>query len=406
MPEAVIVAAARSPIGRAYKGSLTEMRADDLAAAMMRAALSQVPALDPHDLDDVVVGCAQPAGEQGYNLGRMVALQLGLDDVPGTVVQRYCASSLQATRMAFHAIRAGEGHAFAVAGVEVVSRYDRGKSDGAPGTHNSRYAAAEERTARRARGGAEVWRDPRETGEEPDVYIAMGQTAENVAQRYDVSRREQDEFGVRSQNLAEQAAAAGFWEIDITPVALPDGTLVSRDDSPRAGVTLEKVSALQPAFRPDGTVTAANCCPLNDGAAALVVMSDVWARQLGITPLARIVATGVSALSPEIMGLGPVEASRRALANAGMSIRDIDLVEINEAFAAQVIPSCRMLGVDLERVNVHGGAIALGHPFGMTGARIATTLINGLRFRDQQFGLETMCTAGGQGMAMVLERLS
>ncbi|HEY8534218.1 MAG TPA: acetyl-CoA C-acetyltransferase [Micromonospora sp.] len=406
MPEAVIVAAARSPIGRAYKGSLTGVRADDLATEMMRAALSQVPQLDPHELDDIVVGCAQPAGEQGYNLGRIVALQLGLDDVPGTVVQRYCASSLQAARMAFHAIKAGEGRAFGIVGVEVVSRYDRGKADGAPGTHNPRYAAAQERTARRARGGAEVWRDPREFGEEPDVYIAMGQTAENVAQLFNVSRREQDEFGVRSQNLAERAAAAGFWKIDITPVTLPDGTVVDRDDSPRTGVTLEKVSALEPVFRPDGTVTAANCCPLNDGAAALIVMSDVRARELGITPLARIVSTGVSALSPEIMGLGPVEASRRALANAGMSIKDVDFVEINEAFAAQVIPCYRLLGVDIDRLNVHGGAIALGHPFGMTGARIATTLINLLRFHDKEIGLETMCTAGGQGMAMVLQRLS
>ncbi|MGW1062764.1 acetyl-CoA C-acetyltransferase [Micromonospora rubida] len=406
MPEAVIVAAARSPIGRAFKGSLTGLRGDDLAATIARAALSQVPAFDPHDLDDVLLGCAQPAGEQGYNLGRMVALQLGLDDVPGTVVQRYCASSVQTTRMAFHAIKAGEGHAFLSAGVEVVSRYDRGKSDGAPGTHNARYAAAEERTVRRAEAGAEVWRDPREDGAEPDVYIAMGQTAENVAQRSGVTRREQDEFAVRSQNLAEQAAAAGFWATDITPVTLPDGTVVNRDDGPRAGVTLDKVSALSPVFRPDGTVTAANCCPLNDGAAALVVMSDVRARELGLTPLARIVATGVSALSPEIMGLGPVEASRRALANAGMSVADIDLVEINEAFAAQVIPSYRMLGIDPDRVNVHGGAIALGHPFGMTGARITTTLINSLRFRDKQFGLETMCTAGGQGMALVIERLS
>ncbi|GAB3137110.1 acetyl-CoA C-acetyltransferase [Micromonospora sonneratiae] len=406
MPEAVIVAAARSPIGRAYKGSLTGIRADDLAATMVRAALSQVPALDPHDLDDVLLGCAQPAGEQGYNIGRMVALQLGLDDVPGTVVQRYCASSLQTTRMAFHAIRAGEGHAFVSAGVEVVSRYDRGKSDGAPGTHHPRYAAAEERTARRSGAGAEVWHDPREDGEEPDAYIAMGQTAENVAQRFGITREEQDEFGVRSQNLAEKAQADGFWDIDITPVTLPDGTVLRRDDGPRSGVTLEKVRNLQPVFRPDGTVTAANCCPLNDGAAALVVMSDVRARELGLTPLARIVATGVSALSPEIMGLGPVEASRRALANAGMSVADIDLVEINEAFAAQVIPSYRQLGIDPDRVNVHGGAIAVGHPFGMTGARITTTLINSLRFRDKQFGLETMCTAGGQGMALVIERLS
>jgi acetyl-CoA C-acetyltransferase len=406
VPEAVIVSAVRSPIGRAFKGSLAGVRADDLAVAMVREALSRVSAWDPHEVDDLVLGCAQPAGEQGYNLARMVALQLGLDDVPGTVVQRYCASSLQATRMAFHAIRAGEGRAFVAAGVEVVSRYDRGKSDGAPGTHHPRYAPAQERTARRASGGADVWSDPREAGAEPDAYIAMGQTAENVAQCCGITRREQDEFAVRSQNLAEKAAADGFWDIDITPVTLPDGTVVDRDDCPRVGTTLEKVSALAPVFRPDGTVTAANCCPLNDGAAALVVMSDVRARELGLTPLARIVATGVSAISPEVMGLGPVEASRRALANAGMSVGDMDLVEINEAFAAQVIPSCRMLGIDPERVNVYGGAIALGHPYGMTGARIATTLINGLRFRDKQFGLEAMCTAGGQGMAMIIERLS
>jgi acetyl-CoA C-acetyltransferase len=405
MADAVIVAAARSPIGRAFKGSLTSMRADDLGTAMVRAALDQVPAFDPRDIDDLMLGCAQPAGEQGYNLGRMVAMQLGLDTVAGTTVQRYCASSLQTTRMAFHAIRAGEGHAFVSAGVETVSRYGKGKSDGLPDTHHERYAAAEARTAKLAEGGG-TWRDPRETGELPDVYIAMGQTAENVAQLCGVSRAEQDEFGVRSQNLAEKAAADGFWDLDITPVTLADGTVVGRDDGPRAGVTLAKVSKLEPVFRPDGTVTAGNCCPLNDGAAALVIMSDVRARELGLTPLARIVSTGVSALSPEIMGLGPVEASRRALAHAGMSAGDIDLVEINEAFAAQVIPACRELGFDLDRVNVHGGAIAVGHPFGMTGARMATTLINGLRFRDKQFGLETMCTAGGQGMAMVLERLS
>jgi len=406
MAEAVIVAAARSPIGRAFKGSLAGVRADDLGTAMVSAALGQVPALDPATLDDIMLGCAQPAGEQGYNLARMVALRLGLDGVPGTTVARYCASSLQTTRMAFHAIKAGEGHAFVSAGVEVVSRYDRGKSDGAPGTHHPRYAGAEERTARRAEADSPQWTDPRELGDEPDVYIAMGQTAENVAQLCGVSRREQDEWGVRSQNLAEKALVDGFWATDITPFTTPDGTVVEHDDGPRAGVTLEKVSTLAPVFRPDGTVTAANCCPLNDGAAALVILSDTRARELGLTPLARIVSTGVSAVSPEIMGLGPVEATRRALANAGMSIGDIDLIEINEAFAAQVIPSVRMMGADPERVNVHGGAIAVGHPFGMTGARIATTLVNGLRFRDKQFGLETMCTAGGQGMAMVVERLS
>ncbi|MEU6075368.1 acetyl-CoA C-acetyltransferase [Micromonospora sp. NPDC047074] len=405
MPEAVIVAAARSPIGRAGKGSLVGMRADDLVTDITRAALAQVPALDPQTLDDVLLGCAQPAGEQGYNLARILALRLGLDGVPGTVVQRYCASSVQTTRMALHAIRAGEGHAFVSAGVEMVSRYDRGKSDGLPDTHHPRYAAAEQRTAALAENGGQ-WSDPRSAGLEPDVYIAMGHTAENVAQHCGVSRREQDEFAVRSQNLAERALADGFWAADITPVTLPDGTVVDRDDGPRAGVTLEKVAALKPVFRPDGTVTAANCCPLNDGAAALVVLSDVRARELGLTPLARVVATGVSALSPEIMGLGPVQASRRALANAGLAIGDIDLVEINEAFAAQVIPSYRMLGVDLDRLNVHGGAIALGHPFGMTGARMTTTLVNALRIRDRQFGLVTMCTAGGQGMALIIERLS
>ncbi|MEV8514112.1 acetyl-CoA C-acetyltransferase [Dactylosporangium sp. NPDC051484] len=395
--DAVIVSAVRSPIGRAYKGSLAGVRADDLAAQIVGKALARVPALDPTTLDDILMGCAQPAGEQGYNLGRQVAMHIGLDMVPGTTVNRYCASSLQAIRMAFHAIRAGEGHAFIAAGAEVVSHYPAGKADAMPGTRNPRWPE---------RGSTLPWRDPRESGELPDVYIAMGDTAENVASLCGITRGEQDEFAVRSQNNAEKAQADGFWERDITPVTLPDGTVVSRDDGPRAGVTLEKIAALQPAFRPDGTVTAANCCPLNDGAAAVVVMSAARAQELGLTPLARIVATGVSALSPEIMGLGPVEASRRALAHAGMSIGDVDLIEINEAFAAQVIPSVRQLGADPERVNVHGGAIAVGHPFGMTGARIATTLLNGLVHRDAQIGLETMCTAGGQGMAMIVERLS
>jgi acetyl-CoA C-acetyltransferase len=406
MPEAVIVAAARSPIGRAHKGTLAGMRADDLATAMARAALSQVPQLDPSTLDDIVLGCAQPAGEQGHNLGRMLALRLDLDGVPGTTVQRYCASSLQAIRMAFHAIRAGEGHAFLAAGAESVSRYDRGKSDGLPGTRHPRYEPAQARTAARSGAGTPPWHDPRADGELPDAYIAMGQTAENVAQVCGISRAEQDEFAVASQNRAEKAIADGFFDLDITPVMRPDGVVVDRDDGPRAGTTLEKVAALAPVFRPDGTVTAGNSCPLNDGAAAVVVVSDSRARALGLRPLARIVSTGVSALSPEIMGLGPVEASRRALAAAGLSIADIDLIEINEAFAAQVVPAVRQIGADPDRVNVHGGAIALGHPFGMTGARIATTLINGLRARDGQLGLSTMCAAGGQGMAMVLERLS
>ncbi|CAM5644061.1 acetyl-CoA acetyltransferase [Streptomyces pilosus] len=405
MPEAVIVAAARSPIGRAGKGSLKGLRPDDLGADIVRAALAQVPELDPARITDLMVGCAQPAGEQAYNLARMIALRLGLDTVPGTTVHRYCASSLQSIRMAFHAIRAGEGDVFVAGGVEMVSRFTQGKSDGMPGTRNPVYADAARRTEERAAGGDADWTDPRLTGSLPDVYISMGETAENVARLCGVSRREQDEFAVRSQRAAEAADARGFWKRDITPVTLPDGTVVAADDGPRKGVTLEKISALKPVFRPDGTVTAANCCPLNDGAAALVVMSDRRAAELGLTPLARIVSTGVSALSPEIMGLGPVEASRQALEHAGLAVADIDLFEINEAFAAQVVPSVRQLGADPDKVNVNGGAIALGHPFGMTGARMATTLIHALQERDERYGLETMCVAGGQGMALVLERL-
>ena len=406
MPEAVIVATARSPIGRAFKGSLKDLRPDDLAASIVQSALDKVPALDPHDIDDLMLGCGLPGGEQGFNIARVVAVLMGLDDVPGTTVSRYCASSLQSTRMAFHAIKAGEGEVFISAGVEMVSRYVKGNSDSLPDTHNPLFDDAEARTAARAEGGATTWGDPRGQGQVPDVYIAMGQTAENVAQMVGVTRQEQDEFGVRSQNLAEKAIANGFWDREITPVTLPDGTVVKRDDGPRPGVTHDAVAQLKPVFRPDGTVTAGNCCPLNDGAAALVVMSDRKAAELGLTPLARVVSTGVSALSPEIMGLGPVEATRQALARAGMTIDDIDLVEINEAFAAQVIPSYQRLGIDLDKLNVNGGAIAVGHPFGMTGARIATTLINSLQFHDKQFGLETMCVGGGQGMAMVLERLS
>lgn len=406
MTDAVIVAATRSPIGRAHKGSLKEMRADDLAAQMVQAALDQVPGLDPTEIKDLMLGCAQPAGEAGHNLARMVSLRLGLDTVPGTTVQRYCSSSLQTTRMAFHAIRAGEGEVFVSAGVEAVSRFPYGKSDGMPDSHNPIYAEAEERTLKRAADASMRWRDPRKDGLLPDVYIGMGETAENVAERCQVSRADQDAFAVRSQNLAEAAAARAFWATDITPVTLPDGTTVSTDDGPRKGVTLDKVSAMNPVFRDHGTVTAANCCPLNDGAAALVVMSSTRAAQLGLTPLARIVATGVSALSPEIMGLGPVEATKQALGHAGLSISDIDLFEINEAFAAQALPCVDQLGIDIDKVNVNGGAIALGHPFGMTGARITTTLIHSLAERDEQFGVETMCVAGGQGMALVIERLS
>jgi acetyl-CoA C-acetyltransferase len=405
MAEAVIVATARSPIGRAVKGSLKELRPDDLAATIVRTALDKVPQLDPTEIDDLMLGCGLPGGEQGFNLARVVAVLLGCDHLPGTTVTRYCSSSLQTTRMAMHAIRAGEGDVFVSAGVECVSRFAKGSSDGWPDTMNPVFDEARVRSERAAEGGVE-WHDPQADGAVPDIYLAMGQTAENLAQLEGVTREEMDEFGVRSQNLAEKAIANGFWAREITPVTTPDGTVVDRDDGPRPGVTLEGVAGLKPVFRPDGRITAGNCCPLNDGAAAVVVMSDTKAAELGIAPLARIVSTGLTALSPEIMGLGPVEASARALARAGLTIDDIDLVEINEAFAAQVIPSYRQMGVDVDKLNTHGGAIAVGHPFGMTGARITTTLLNALQFEDKTLALETMCVGGGQGMAMVLERLS
>jgi acetyl-CoA C-acetyltransferase len=397
--DAVIVAAARTPIGRAYKGSMVGLRADDLAATIVRAALDLVPELDPHTLDDLILGCAAPGGEQGFNMARVVSVLLGLDEVPGTTVARYCSSSLQATRMAFHAIRAGEGDAFVCGGVEVVSGYVKGNSDRWPDTKNPVFNG-------RTGSANGTWHSARELDQLPDVYVAMGETAENVARLERVTREEQDAFALLSQTRYAAAVARGRWEREITPVTLADGSTMTTDDSPRPGTTAEGLAQLKPAFREDGTVTAGNACPLNDGAAALVIMSETRAAELGCTPLARIRSTGVSALDPEIMGLGPVEATRRALKHAGMSAGDLDLVEINEAFAAQVVPSVRKLGLDLDRVNVDGGAIALGHPFGMTGARMTTTLLNNLREHDGSVGLVTMCVAGGQGMAMVIERLS
>lgn len=407
MPEAVIVSTARTPIGRAFKGSLVDVRPDDLAAGVVRAALEKVPGLDPALVEDLYLGCAEPSGEQGFNMARVVAVLADLDHVPGATINRFCASSVQTTRMAFHAIKAGEGEVFVSAGVECVSRYAdwKGAGEGSGEVQNPRFAEAQARTRATAESNA-TWTDPREQGLLPDVYIAMGQTAENVATSLGVSRQAQDEWGVESQNRAEKALADGFFAREITPVTLPDGRVVEVDDCPRPGVTLEGVSGLKPVFRPDGTVTAGNACPLNDGAAALVVMSDTRAAELGLTPLARVVSTGVTALSPEVMGLGPVEATRQALDRAGMTVADIDLFEINEAFAAQVLPSADQLGIPYDRLNVHGGAIALGHPFGSTGARITTTLLNGLQARDGQLGLETMCVGGGQGMAIVYERLS
>jgi acetyl-CoA C-acetyltransferase len=400
MAEPVIVATARSPIGRANKGSLVDMRPDDLSAQIVRALMAKVPQVKATDVEDLLMGCGQPAGESGFNIARIVAVLAGLDDCPGVTVNRYCSSSLQTIRMAAHAIKAGEGDCFIAAGVETVSRYAHGASDLAP---NPVFKPSGERTKARAAGGQGAWTAP---GGLPDVYIAMGQTAENVREVEGVTRQEMDEFAARSQQRAVAHQANGFFEREITPVTLPDGREVAKDDGPRAGTTVEALAGLKPVFRPDGEITAGNACPLNDGAAAVLVMSDTKAKQLGVTPLARVVSSGVSGLNPEIMGLGPIEASRQALRRAGLTIDRIDLAEINEAFAAQVLPSAKHLGIPLDKLNVHGGSIALGHPFGMTGARIMTTLINGLQHTGGRYGLETMCVGGGQGMAMVVERLN
>ena len=399
MSEAVIVATARTPIGRMSKGSLKDMRPDDLSAHIIKAVLDKVPALDRTEIEDVLWGCGQPGGESGHNIARVSAVLAGLDDVPGATVNRYCSSSLMTIRMAAHAIKAGDGDVFVAGGVETSSRFPFGMADGPT---NPIFADAQARSAERATGGAPVWAPQPGL---PDMYLAMGQTAENVAQLEGVSRQDQDEFAVRSQNLAEESLDNGFWEAEITTVTTPDGE-VGRDDGIRPGTTYEKVSQLAPVFRPDGTVTAGNACPLNDGAAAVVVMSDTKAKALGLTPLARIISSAATGLNPEIMGLGPIEAVRKALGRAGMSVDDIDLFEINEAFAAQVLPSARQLGIPMEKLNTRGGSIALGHPFGMTGARIMTTLIHNLQESDKTFGVETMCVGGGQGMAMVIERLS
>jgi acetyl-CoA C-acetyltransferase len=401
MPEAVIVAACRTPIGRAGKGSLVECRPDDLAALVIREVLAKVPELDPHTVEDVVLGTATPAGESGYNVARVAGLLAGLDEVPGVTVNRYCSSSLQAIRMGAHAIKAGEGDVFVAAGVETVSRFGFGVADVGP--HNPAFASAEARTAARAPAVTVPW-EP-EPGLQ-DVYIAMGQTAENVAEYENVTREEMDEFALLSQTRAVESQRSGFFDREIIPVTLSDGTVVTKDDGPRPNTTLDGLAQLKPVFRDGGTVTAGNACPLNDGAAAVVVMSDTRAQELGIRPLARIISSAVSGLNPEIMGLGPVDAIRQALERARMTIKDVDLVEINEAFAAQVIPSARHLGISWDNLNVHGGAIALGHPFGQTGARIMTTLLNGLEDAGKTVGLESMCVGGGQGMAMVIERLS
>jgi len=382
MPDAVIVAAARTPIGRAAKGSLVGARPDDLAAFAARAALAKVPELPGEEIVDVVVGCGFPEQKQGMNLGRRVALLAGLPpSVPGTTVNRFCASSLQSIRMAFHAIKAGEGDAFVAAGVESISQVN-----GYPKSEEELHPA--------------LFGDDAPIA---NVYIPMGLTAENVAERWGVSREEMDRFAQRSQERAVGAQQSGFFAREISPY---EG--VETDDGPRPTSTLEKLAALEPSFKPGGKVTAGNSCPLNDGAAAVVVMSEARARELQIEPRARILASSVSGVEPEIMGVGPIEAVRRVLASTRMTIEDVDVVELNEAFAAQVLPVCRELGIDPfgEKLNPHGGAIALGHPYGMTGARIMNTLLNDLETLDGTIGLETMCVGGGQGMAMVVERLS
>jgi acetyl-CoA C-acetyltransferase len=382
MPEAVIVSTARTPIGRAAKGSLVAARPDDLCAFAIRAALDRVPELPHDEIVDVIVGCGFPQEKQGMNLGRRVALLAGLPaSVPGTTVNRFCASSLQSIRMAFHAIRAGEGEAFVAAGVESISQV-------------SGYPKSEEEI------------HPALFGDEApiaNVYIPMGLTAENVAERWDVSREDMDRFAQQSQERAVAAQESGFFDREVTPYGG-----VARDDGPRPSSTYEKLAALEPAFKPGGKVTAGNACPLNDGAAAVVVMSAERADELGLKPRARIIASSVSGVEPEIMGVGPIDAVRRVLAQANMTIDDVDVIELNEAFAAQVLPVCREIGVDpwSDRLNPHGGAIALGHPYGMTGARIMNTLLNDLETMDRTIGLETMCVGGGQGMAMLVERLS
>jgi acetyl-CoA C-acetyltransferase len=401
MPEAVIVATGRTPIGRANKGSLVDCRPDDLAALAIKSVLAKIPELDPQTVEDVILGIGQPGGEGGYNIGRVSAILAGLPNVPGVAVNRYCSSSLQTIRMAAHAIRSGEGDVFVAAGVETVSRYQYGAADTGP--HNPLFADAETRTAARTPATGEPWTP---LDGLPDVYIAMGQTAENVAEFMHVTREEQDEFALQSQLRAVAAQESGFFDREIIPVTTPNGDVITKDDGPRAGTTLEKLASLKPVFREGGSITAGNACPLNDGSAAVVVMSDTKARELGLTPLARIVASRVSGLNPEIMGLGPVDAIRQVLKRADMTIDDIDLVEINEAFAAQVVPSAKELGISYDKLNVKGGAIALGHPFGQTGARIMTTLLNALEDTGKTFGLESMCVGGGQGMAMIVERLS
>jgi len=396
----VIVATARSPIGRAFKGSMTEIRPDDLSAQIVNKVLEKVPELPPEEIEDLIMGTGSPGGEQGFNIGRATAVLAGLGDVPGTTVNRYCSSSLQTIRMAAHAIKAGEGDAFIAAGVECVSRYGKGNADSLPDTANPIFKAPGERSKVRAEGGHGDWAPAEGL---PDLFIAMGQTAENVAELKGVSREAMDEYGVLSQNKAEAAISRGFFEMDITPVTMPDGTIVSTDDGPRAGVTLEAVSQLKPAFRPDGRVTAGNACPLNDGAAAVVLMEENEAEKRGLKPLAKIVSWATCGVDPSLMGSGPIPAAKKALEKSGWKINDLDLIESNEAFAAQSLAVIKELDLPEEKVNVNGGAIALGHPIGASGTRILVTLVHEMKKRKVKKGLATLCIGGGMGIAMCIE---
>ena len=407
MPEAVIVDSVRSPIGRAFKGSLTQIRPDDLGAHVVDALLDRNPDVSPDSVEDLICGCGLPQGEQSYNIARIIGLLSRLPNTTtGTTVHRYCASSLQAIRIAAHAVKAGEGDTFIAAGVEHVSRVGPWSEDGLPQLMGAIIQSAPEEAKGQIPRPDFKNEKVDGNGSSTDAYISMGETAENVAERYDVSRESMDEYAQRSQQLAVQARDSGFFDREIVPVELPDGSTVDKDDGPRADSTVEKLAQLKPAFREGGRVTAGNSCPLNDGAAATLVMSDARAKELGLEPRARIVASATSGLEPEMMGVAPIGAIKSVLDRARMTIEDVDVVELNEAFAAQVLPIAEECSIDMDKLNPHGGAIALGHPFGMTGARIMTTLLNDLESADKQVGIETMCVAGGQGMAMVVERLS
>jgi acetyl-CoA C-acetyltransferase len=405
MPEAVIVDAVRSPIGRAFKGSLTQIRPDDLGAYVVDQLLERNPDVAPDSIEDLICGCGLPQGEQSFNIGRIIVLLSRLPDtVTGTTVNRYCASSLQAIRIAANSVKAGEGDAFIAAGVEHVSRVGMWSENGVPQV----MAALQQQAPEGVQIPQADWHNPKVNGQDgrTNAYIDMGMTAENVAERWDVKREDMDEYAQRSQELAVKSRDEGFFDREIVEIELPDGTTVSKDDGPRADSTVEKLASLKPAFKEDGRVTAGNSCPLNDGAAAVLVMSDTRAKELGLKPRARIITSASSGLEPEIMGVAPIGAIKNVLARAGMTIDDVDVVELNEAFAAQVLPIMDECNIPLEKLNPHGGAIALGHPFGMTGARIMTTLLNDLESDDKTIGLETMCVAGGQGMAMLVERLN